>query len=56
MNQQLLILKGMLASLPPEDQAECQALVRQIHDLVKSSPKFGLISIAIVSCELEEQN
>lgn len=49
---ELLVIRGAVASLPPETQDRVQAAAKAIHALVDSQGDIGAIALSLVVAEV----
>lgn len=50
---QLLMVKGMLSEMPPEQQAKVADLKQRMAALVRESPLEGSLALGLVALEAE---
>ena len=55
MTAELLMMKGLIASLPREDQEKVESLAQQIREIVKINPDHGPLAVALVGTEMSER-
>lgn len=54
--QTVLMIKGMIASLPPASREQCEAMVEHLRRMVSDAGDVvGPLSIALVGAELDAQ-
>ena len=51
-HQQLLMLRGVISSLPNEQQLQVTTLAAQLRQLVESDREIGTIALALVGAEM----
>lgn len=54
--QQLLMLRGTIVSLPQEQQLQINDLAMRIRDIVNGNPEVGTIALALVGAELSVES
>lgn len=53
--QNLLLMRGTIVSLPEDQQAQIQQLANQIRAIINSNKDMGTIALALVGLELQVQ-
>jgi len=54
MNAALLVIKGAISEMEPEDQQRVKDMADQIRQIINSDRVHGLIALALVGCEEQE--
>lgn len=54
--QQLMMMRGMIVSLPEEQQVQIKQVAAQLRDIIGANKEIGLIALSLVGAELSVQS